>query len=346
MKFFKRIFIVFSVIILLITILLAIVYFIDFKSPKEQIMDKNDCETSTRDTFSILTWNIGYAGLDASMDFFYEGGKQSRQSKEQTIKNLQKICQFIKSNDTVDFILLQEVDIDSKRTYNINEFDGIKTYIPAFDSYYSINYNSLYIPLPIANPTGKVLSSLVFCTKSKVCELTHYAYPNTMKFPRRTFLYDRCFIAARYNLKNGKQLLIINTHNSAFDNGSQRIEEMNLLKQFAISEYSKGNYVIVGGDWNQIPPSCSDNETKTNENFRVIKISNNLFPSNWQWFASDNPTNRYLDKPYKKNNSSTAILDFFLASPNVECLDIKVVDLEFAHSDHNPVIARFGIILQ
>lgn len=65
-------------------------------------------------------------------------------------------------------------------------------------------------------------------------------------------------------------------------------------------------------------------------------------PSDWNWFVGDIATNRYLDKPYTKNESQTTTLDFFLASPNINCIDIKVVDLQFANSDHNPVIARFG----
>jgi endonuclease/exonuclease/phosphatase family metal-dependent hydrolase len=320
----------------------AILFFMDFKSPEEQIIAQNDCVVLNDSLFDILTWNIGYAGLDASMDFFYEGGSRSRQSKEKTCENLQKICSFIKSNDTVDFILLQEVDIDSKRSYNINEFNEIKTAVPSFSSYFSINYNAAYVPLPLKNPTGKILSSLAFCTRNEVCSLKHFAYPNTMKLPLRTFMYDRCFIAARYNLKNGKQLLIINTHNSAFDNGKQRIEELSFLKQFVTDEYRRGNYIIAGGDWNQTPPSYTGDVQYT-KHFAAFKIPHDFFPNDWQWFTGDIPTNRYLDKPYASGQSSTATIDFFLVSPNVECVNIKTVDLEFAHSDHNPVIARFRL---
>ncbi|MDR0755115.1 MAG: hypothetical protein LBF04_06985 [Prevotellaceae bacterium] len=316
----------------------------DFKPPKQQIIAQNDCKILTEDTFDILTWNIGYAGLDASMDFFYEGGSQSRQSREKTCENLQKICAVIKDNDTVDFVLLQEVDIDSKRSYNINEFREIKTAVLSFDSYFSINYKTFFVPVPIKNPTGKILSSLVFCTEHKVCKLESFAYPNTMKLPSRTFLYDRCFTVARYNLKNSKQLLIVNTHNSAFDSGEQRSEEIRFLKKIITAEYDMGNYIIVGGDWNQIPPSCID-DAKATQYFVATPIPSDLFSDEWQWFVGDIPTNRYLDKPYTAEHSLTTTVDFFLASPNVECINIKVIDLQFANSDHNPVKAQFRLKL-
>src|SRR3712207_7070413 len=45
----------------------------------------------------------------------------------------------------------------------------------------------------------------------------------------------------------------INTHCSAYDKGGKmKLEQMKYLSQFIDSEYKKGNYVLVGGDWNQL----------------------------------------------------------------------------------------------
>ena len=74
-------------------------------------------------TYSAMIWNIGYAGLGAEADFFYEGGKQVRGSEDNVRRNLYKISQFLQSNDSIDFILLQEVDENSKRNYGINLVD-------------------------------------------------------------------------------------------------------------------------------------------------------------------------------------------------------------------------------
>ncbi len=55
--------------------------------------------------FEVLTWNIGYAGLDKTQDFFYDGGKNVRPSSEQVVKNIKGIkdtlkC-YIKNSDFV-----------------------------------------------------------------------------------------------------------------------------------------------------------------------------------------------------------------------------------------------------
>ena len=52
-----------------------------------------------------------------------------------------------------------------------------------------------------------------------------------------------------------KQLVIINLHLEAYDDGSAREKQMKVLKDIMVKEYEKGNYVIVGGDFNQTFPT-------------------------------------------------------------------------------------------
>ena len=66
-------------------------------------------------------------------------------------------------------------------------------------------------------------------------------------------MLDRCFLLSRLALPDGKELVLINTHNEAFDDGSQRNQQMAVLKELMLKEYEKGNYVITGGDWNLNP---------------------------------------------------------------------------------------------
>ena len=45
---------------------------------------------------SVLTFNIGYCGLDAAEDFFMDGGTRSRsRSRRQTLANLEQITRFL-----------------------------------------------------------------------------------------------------------------------------------------------------------------------------------------------------------------------------------------------------------
>ena len=113
---------------------------------------------------------------------------------------------------------------------------------------------------------------------------------------------------------------------------------MTYLKNFLIKEYKKGNYVIVGGDWNQCPPKFnpgfSDNLM---DNTNRMDIEQDYLPE-WQWaYDSKIPTNRRLVAPFDKKTTLTTVIDFFLLSPNIEMVNIEGIHLGFEHSDHHPV---------
>lgn len=66
------------------------------------------------DSVSILTWNVGYAGLGEESDFFMDGGKQVRApSKAIVEKNMDGIVSTVKELDA-DFTFLQEIEADPR----------------------------------------------------------------------------------------------------------------------------------------------------------------------------------------------------------------------------------------
>lgn len=133
----------------------------------------------------------------------------------------------------------------------------------------------------------------------------------------------------RFALSGGtpEQLVMINTHFSAYDNGEMKQQEMAKLKKIVLNEYNKGNFVVVGGDFNQ---AYSAEQIKS-------------FLPDWTVAADTQvPTNRDLSEPYH-SNSKTGTIDYFLVSPNVEVLSVKTEDLGFAFSDHQPVKLTFKI---
>jgi endonuclease/exonuclease/phosphatase family metal-dependent hydrolase len=323
---------------------ILIIVLTDYKPEKEIVLtDMPKATALNLDTIEILTWNTGYAGLDCNMDFFYDGGSKTRTGKATALQNLDAITSFIADNPA-DFILLQEVDRASTRSYGIDMLSAITAKKPSYPAFYGINYNVLFVPLPLASPMGKVESGILTLSRHVPLQSVRYAYPSRQSFPERLFLPDRCFVMCRYPLQNGKQLVLINTHNSAFDSdGEQRREEMLVLKDFVTTEYEKGNYVIAGGDWNQIPPveSAKQYIGITTGYFAPLRIPDNIMPVSWKWISDGKPTDRFLDMPYVKDKTKETLLDFFLISPNVEAVRTERIDKNYRHSDHNPVTGKF-----
>lgn len=347
MKIIRSIF--YLILVLAGAFLLFLLYAtIDDYRPDEVIAQASDCEEdilhdSAR--LNLLIWNIGYAGLDATMDFFYDGGEKMRPSREGVIRNMEGVKSSLLPYMDYDFLLLQEVDQDSKRSYHINEYGEIKDQFAGYSSNFATNYDVGFVPIPLSEPMGKVKSGLMTITKHCPVQVERHAFPGNYRWPMKLFMLDRCFLVNRYHLSNARELLIINTHNSAYDDGSLRAQQMNYLRDYLLSEYNKGNYVIVGGDWNQTPygvePELPYHRFDT---VNLTYVEKEYPAAGWTWaYDPDIPTNRRVAIPYERDRSLTTIIDCYLLSPNINLEHVETIDLDFEYSDHQPVLLQASL---
>ena len=51
-----------------------------------------------------------------------------------------------------------------------------------------------------------------------------------------------------------REPVLVNLHLEAYDDGEGKIAQTNQLRDYIEDEYAKGNYVIAGGDFNQVFP--------------------------------------------------------------------------------------------
>ena len=318
----------------------------DYKPEPETIIYKSQVENKipVNKTLDFMIWNIGYCGLSEDMDFFYDGGKNVRPSLKVLKENVSKIKTFIKEQNQIEFFLFQEVDINSKRSYGTNQYKEISELFPEYRANFGKNYDVAFVPVPISSPMGKVLSGLQTLSAYKPELVVRHSFPGNYSWPQGLFMLDRCFLANIYPVENNKKLIVINTHNSAYDDGNLRKTQMEYLKKFLTTEYKKGNYIIVGGDWNQCPPNFQPDfkaDLMDETNRMDIDIS---FMPDWKWLYQNKiPTNRRVTIPYQKGKTLTTVIDFFLVSPNVDTIELKGMNLNFENSDHQPV--KLSIVL-
>ncbi|MCD4698855.1 MAG: endonuclease/exonuclease/phosphatase family protein [Bacteroidales bacterium] len=307
--------------------------------------NKSKSDIGVSDTLTLLSWNIGYAGLGKEMDFFYENGKMVRPSTSQHEIYLKGISEFIEKYSNTGFIFLQEVDFKSKRSYKTNEFDLLKEILPSHNAVSAINYKSGFIPIPLQNPMGRVNSGMATFSEYQLKNTKRLVTPGKHKWPKRMFMLKRCFLISRIDAANGKNLVLINIHNSAFkDEKKLREAELEMLRSVILKEYRLGNYVVVGGDWNQNPPGMDVTNIGKYISKDAWPIPEGYVPAGWNWaYDPGLPTNRDVNKPFDFTRTTTTILDYFLASPNIEVLNVKTFDLEFEYSDHQPVLLTFKL---
>ncbi|MGO4537115.1 endonuclease/exonuclease/phosphatase family protein [Paenibacillus sp. 2TAB19] len=297
------------------------------------------------DSVTVTTFNIGYAGLDQRQDFFMDGGKMSRSSsKEQTEANLDAIADFLQGTQS-DFYLLQEVDTKSSRSYKIDEAAALSSALSDYDSTYAINYKVPWVPVPVFAPMGTVRSGLMTLSTFQTTSHVRYDLPGKESWPVQQLELDRALIASRYPVDNGKELVLINLHLSAFDKGGTiRKQQLDFLDGFIREESDKGNYLIVGGDWNHSLPSTDAAAFEAEQDWPewLQPFPEGFGLEGLQW-ANDPavPSVRTLDIPYEKGVNFLAVIDGFLVSSNIGITTVKGHDLGFANSDHNPVTASF-----
>jgi endonuclease/exonuclease/phosphatase family metal-dependent hydrolase len=294
----------------------------------------------------LLIWNIAYAGLDASMDFFYDGGEKMRPDEEGVLNNIKGISGVLSGYTDYDFVLLQEVDKKSKRSYRINEYDLIKDLFKDYHFSFGKNYNVAFVPVPLKEPMGKVESGLMTLSKYSPASVERHSFPGNYSWPMKLFMLDRCFLVNRFGTDNGNELVVVNTHNSAYDDGSLRTLQMSFLKTFLLDEYEKGNYVIVGGDWNQTPHGFTPElPSHIFDTINLTYVEEEYPAPDWTWaFDPLLPTNRRVSTPYDQNTSLTTVIDYFLLSPNVQIEEVMTIDLDFEYSDHQPVRIKVRLL--
>ncbi len=295
----------------------------------------------------IVTWNIGYAGLDKDTDFVMDGGRMSHPRSRQAVEeNLAFVVQTLGGFEP-DIAFVQEVDHDSARTWHIDERAALAARFPSHQLWYATNFRSPFVPFPASSPLASVESGIVTLTRFAAASGTRYQLPGTQPWPERLFQLKRCGMLVRLpSPVPGRDWCLLNVHLSAFDDGSQRAQELGFVKELATSLYAQGHYVVVGGDWNSVFPGVALDRfqpwvTADKDLFWVRRIPDGWTPQGWSWaYDAGEPSVRTDEKPYRPNQNYRTIIDGFLLSPNVRLVSVKTSNLQFGHSDHEPVVAQ------
>ena len=310
---------------------------------------------SDGDSFSIVSWNIGYGSLGKESDFFMDGGEQSRPENQQIVdKNIAGIIEQLRPDDKdwlADFMLLQEVDSGSKRSYGVVETDAIAQGV-GFTSAYALNYKSAFVPVPPTAPLGKVTSGVFTLASTPVTDAARIALPSPFKWPVSTVNLKRCLLVTRVPLQDSdRELVLVNLHLEAYDDGEGKIAQTKALMGFLKDEFEKGNYVIAGGDFNQTFPGALEQYPVKNTELWTPGVLNesDLPGEGWQ-FVTDlsTPTCRLLNEPYDPASANTQyyVIDGFIVSPNVRVDAVETVNAQFEFSDHNPVLMNVTLLAQ
>lgn len=293
-------------------------------------------------TLSILTLNTGYAALGEDADFFMDGGKDVRGESEERVRdNMLGIEAIVRSADA-DVVFLQELDTDSDRSFEMNQWLQYEYDLEEYESRYAVNYSCDFVPYPLPTTIGKVHSGIATFSRYDISSATRYSLPCPFSWPTRIANLKRCMLVTRIPLadKEGQELVLVNFHLEAYDDGEGKLAQTEQLMDYLLSEYEKGNYVIAGGDFNQVFPGTQDiYPLKDTSEWAAGQLDR--LPTGWEYaFDDSTPTCRLLNQPYDPSSPLTQyyVIDGFIVSPNLTVTSVETLDEQFVYSDHNPVL--------
>ena len=296
------------------------------------------------ESIRVLTFNIGYCNLGKESDFFMDGGKNVRNGdKELVLKNLEGVTGII-SDARADVVFIQEADFDSARSFGVDSYYGLRdSYGGRFAG--ALNYKCDFVPYPFP-PIGKVRSGIITNSNLDMVVSKRISLPCPFSWPVSTANLKRCLLVTYTDIEGtDKQLVTVNLHLEAYDDGEGKIAQTKMLWEVLESEYEKGNYVIAGGDFNQTFPKTEEKyPIFTTELWKPGVLEEKDLPEGWNYvFDETVPTCRLLNKPYEKETAQHYVIDGFIVSPNVELVSVNTLDKGFEFSDHNPVLMEIEL---
>ena len=302
--------------------------------------------------YTIVTYNVGFGAYTDDFTFFMDEGKESRARSKDSVINCINNCADTALSYEPDFTLYQEVDIGSTRSHQVEERNLINEKYSAagdFDNVFAQNYHSAYLMYPITEPHGASNSGILTESRFDITSALRRSLPISDGFKKILDL-DRCYSISRIPVEDGKELVLINTHLSAYGtDAAQGNAQLEKLFADMKAEYDKGNYVICGGDFNH------DFTTDSKEYFNpgtdksytwCEPFPDSIIPEGFSkctdYAEGMVSTTRYTNIPYSPQ-SFTVILDGFIISDNVKCNYVQNISTGYLYTDHNPVVMKFQL---
>ncbi|MBP5154583.1 MAG: endonuclease [Lachnospiraceae bacterium] len=304
---------------------------------------------SAGQTLRLVSWNIGYGALGDNADFFMDGGKGVNTADVPRVtQNMEAVLAFLR-DQAPDIVFLQEADVNSSRSHGIDETALVSEAFPGYQHSFAYNFNVSFVPFPLP-PIGHVESGLFTMTAFSAASVVRRSLPCPFSWPLRTANLKRCLMVSRFSIDGSdKELVLVNLHLEAYDDGEGKTEQTRVLRELLESEWQKGNYVIAGGDFNQTLSTIDLSRFAPQEGKwqpGILDVSG--FGEGWQFFMDQNvPSCRSLDQPYAGADRETFqyyIIDGFIVSPNIRVSSFSAGDLDFRASDHNPTVLEFTLI--
>lgn len=295
----------------------------------EIISDEGSENPAQDDTLTVVTYNIGYLS-----------GLTNNTSEPRTLElfenNLKTAIQALKPLQP-DLIGLQETDLDSRRSFRIDQGAELAKGLGLKNQAIAVNWDKNYVPFPyfpFSAHFGRLLSGQAIISRYPIQKHDRLVLEKVADNPfyYKAFYIDRLAQVSQIKIQE-ETVILINVHLEAFDKPTRRKQTQfiqELLKQY-IGKYP----VLLLGDFNSPPPSPEHPDSTISLLLNLPEISPVV------------PRDRLISSDAKTFPSDDAIakIDYiFYSRDRLELLEWRVITEAQQASDHLPLMAKFRLI--
>jgi endonuclease/exonuclease/phosphatase family metal-dependent hydrolase len=203
------------------------------------------------DSLTVMTWNIRFGA--GRIPLFYDGfGERYNMTKSEVVYNLTGLCNKITEIDP-DILLLQEVDIESKRTAYVDELQFILDHTGLHYAVFAAIWKADFVP---SDGIGRINYGNAILCKWPLINGERIALPirTDQSSLEKYFWFHRNILKAVLPIPDKPSLTILNMHAEAFGKDGTKKKHIDRFKQELDKISLTGGYFVGGGDFNALPP--------------------------------------------------------------------------------------------
>ncbi|MCX6249170.1 MAG: endonuclease/exonuclease/phosphatase family protein [Bacteroidetes bacterium] len=231
-----------------------------FESTEEAIYLTAQHPVTPPDTFTVIkvmTWNIRFGA--ARIPWFGDAcGDRVVLTTDEVYSSLQGIADKINELQP-DILLLQEVDLNSKRSDYINQLSWLMDHTYFGYAVYGSQWKAQFIP---SDGLGRMDEGNVILARWKISDASRIQLDLRGDQDKLTrFFYERCcMVRAKIGIPGTDHLYIVNIHASAFATDDTKHKHILAFKQELDRLNNTGNWFFAGGDLNTLPPGSDSTD--------------------------------------------------------------------------------------
>lgn len=209
------------------------------------------------DSLVVMTYNIKFGG--GRIDFFFDCyGDRVLMSHAEVVENLEALAAKIRQVDP-DIVLLQEVDVNSKRSAYVDQAQWLLDHTSLNYGAYAATWRVDFVP---SDGLGAMDSGNAILSRWPIHDAKRLALPliEEQDWLTRYFYIRSNILRARIAVPGQDQLYVVLEHADAYGKDGTKKKHIDRFIGEMDALAAQGALVVSGGDLNTLPPGSDQQQ--------------------------------------------------------------------------------------